>query len=245
MSGYRRKITARTVNPSVMGSARRRSHSCLIIRVRRLGDDDATSLIDELIGKQVLYRGFIFGCSFCRSADWFSVADVTQEFTCRRCGRRQVYTKSNWRMPEEPAWFYKLDELIYQGYRQGMAVSLLALYYLRRNTQESFAFTTDREFWKPLATKAEVEADFFCAVDGVFTVGEAKAGNSLGDGRSDEAVKIKKYRQLVDSLSIRQLVFATMSPNWRDATVEAVSDSFRGLAHLRVVFLDASQLLRQ
>ena len=98
--------------------------------VKAIVGDDATPLIDELIRKQILYRGFIFGCSFCRNPDWFSVSDVTQEFTCRRCGRRQVYAKANWKMPDEPAWFYKLDELIYQGYRQGMAVPLLSLIHI-------------------------------------------------------------------------------------------------------------------
>ncbi len=93
--------------------------------------DGARSLIDELISKQILYRGFIFRCSYCRNSTWFSVSEITQEFKCRRCGRSQVYTKANWKMPEEPAWFYKLDELVYQGYRQGMAVSLLALDHLR------------------------------------------------------------------------------------------------------------------
>ena len=83
-----------------------------------------------------------------------------------------------------PAWFYKLDELIYQGYRQGMAISLLALDYLKANSRESFTFATDREFWKPKAPKPEMEVDLFCAPDGVFTVGEAKTQDSLGDGIS-------------------------------------------------------------
>lgn len=213
--------------------------------IKAIVGNNATSLIDELIGKQILYRGFIFGCSFCRNPDWFSVSNVTQEFTCRRCGRQQVYTKGNWKMPDEPAWFYKLDELIYQGYRQGMAVSLLALYYLKSRTQDSFTFTTDREFWSPKASKAAVEADFFCAPDGVFTVGEAKSGSSLGDGRTDETARIKKYKRLVTGLSIRQLVFATMTSSWRDETVESVSEAFRDLRHVRLVFLDASQLLRR
>jgi len=150
--------------------------------IKTIVGNAATSLVDELISKQILYRGFIFRCSYCRNANWFSVSDITQEFKCRRCGRSQVYTKDNWKMPDEPGWFYKLDELIYQGYRQGMAVSLLALNHLKTNSRESFTFTTDREFWRPKADKPDVEADFFCAPDGVFTVGEAKLGNSLGEG---------------------------------------------------------------
>jgi hypothetical protein len=133
--------------------------------------------------------------------------------------------------------------LIYQGYRQGTAVSLLALKYLKGHSKESFTFSTDREFWKPGAPKPDVEVDFFCAPDGVFTVGEAKTENSLGAGTADEDAKIKKYRDLVRGLSIRQLVFATMSRSWRKET--AVTDAFDGPPHVRVVFLDASELLAE
>jgi hypothetical protein len=91
----------------------------------------AGMLIDQLISKQILYRGFIFHCHYCRNSAWFSISEISQEFRCRRCGRSQVYTKTHWKVPDEPAWFYKLDELVYQGYRQGMVVSLLALNYLQ------------------------------------------------------------------------------------------------------------------
>ena len=211
--------------------------------IKALIPDRSPSLIDELISKQVLYRGFIFRCSFCRNSDWYSVTGITQEFKCRRCGRSQLYTKANWKMPDEPAWFYKLDELVYQGHRQGMAVSLLALNYLKGTAERSFTFTTEREFWKPGAEKPEVEVDFFCAPDGMLTVGEAKTENSLGDGVSDENAKIKKYKHLVTELSITQLTFATLRDCWRRETIDAVVRTFADLRHVRLVFLDRSNLL--
>lgn len=207
--------------------------------------DAPGALIDELVSREILYRGFIFGCSYCRDVDWFSVSDITQEFKCRRCGRRQVYTNRNWKKGDEPAWFYKLDELIYQGYRQGSAVSLLALKYLKGRSKESFTFSTDREFWKPGAPKPDVEVDFFCVPDGVFTVGEAKTENSLGAGTSDEAAKIRKYKHLVRGLSIRQLVFATMSSSWRKETIASVAAAFDDLPHVQIVFLGSSELLAE
>jgi hypothetical protein len=211
--------------------------------IRALVGDRATALIDELISKQIFNRGFIFGCTYCRNADWFSVGDITQEFKCRRCGRSQVYVKSNWKEPDEPAWFYKLDELIYLGYRHGMAASLLALDRMRRKSESSFTFTTDREFWIPGRSKPEVEADFFCVIDGVLTVGEAKKENNLGNGTSEEAAKIKKYRRLVSGLSVRQLVFATLGDSWPQKTVEKVSAAFADVPSVRVLFFAASDLL--
>ena len=101
----------------------------------------AEALIDELITKKVLYRGFVFGCAYCKDVAWFSVAEITQEFQCRRCSRKQTFMRSHWRMPEEPRWFYKLDELVYLGFSQGMMVSLLTLDYLRVGSESSFTFS--------------------------------------------------------------------------------------------------------
>jgi hypothetical protein len=205
--------------------------------------DDAVRLIDELVPKGILYRGFIFGCSYCRNADWFSVADVTQEFKCRRCGRTQVYRKRNWKEGDEPIWFYKLDELVYQGYRHNMDVSLLALTHLKAQAQESFTFATDREFWKAGADKPTVEADFFCVPDGVLTVGEAKIEGSLGSSASEEREKITKYKRLADKLCARQLVLATLNPEWRPETAAAVRSAFAESPYVRILFLSAAQLL--
>jgi hypothetical protein len=72
---------------------------------------------------------------------------------------------------------------------------------------------------------------------------EAFFRSLLGDGRSDETAKIRKYKRLVASLSIRQLVFATTTSSWRHESVERVSEAFRDLRHARIVFLNASQLL--
>lgn len=201
------------------------------------------ALIDELITKKVLYRGFVFGCAYCKDVAWFSIAEITQEFQCRRCGRKQTFTKPNWRMPEEPRWFYKLDELVYLGFSQGMTVSLLALDHLRVGSESSFTFSTDREFWRPGAQKPDVEADFFCVPDGVLTIGEAKKESTLGASQSEEAEKIRKYKRLATELCARQVVFATLSPIWNETTVTRIKAAFVEVPSVRLRFLDASNLL--
>ena len=203
----------------------------------------AASLIDELVSKQILYRGFIFICSYCRNSSWFSVNEIAQDFKCRRCSRNQLYTRANWKMPEEPAWFYKLDELVYQGYRQGMAVSLLALDYLKKRSSENFSFTTDREFWKPNASKPVAEVDLFCVSDGVLIIGEAKEDNRLGKSVSDENGEIAKYKQLASGLGVRQLVLATSSNGWNTQTKERVIAALSDMPYVAIKFLAVQELL--
>jgi hypothetical protein len=200
------------------------------------------NIIDELISKRVLYRGFVFSCAYCRNSTWFSVAEISQDFTCKRCNRKQTYTKIHWKKPDEPAWFYKLDELVYQGYRHGMAVSLLALNYLMAESSENFSFATDREFWKPDSQKAEAEADFFCVSDGVLTIGEAKKENRLGASTSEENAVVKKYKLLSEGLSVRRFVLATLSEDWNPATTERVLAAFKETPWVQVRFLAARQL---
>jgi hypothetical protein len=204
----------------------------------------ATGLIDELVSRQILYRGFIFSCSYCRNSTWFSVGEITQEFKCKRCGRTQIYTKANWKMPDEPAWFYKLDELVYQGYRQGMAVSLLALNFLKLQSSENFSFVTDREFWKAGAAKADAEIDLSCVSDGVLTIGEAKTDNRLGQSVSEENAEIAKYKRIAAGLSARRLVLATYGGDWNQKTAERVVSAFRDMPQVAVQFLTGKHLHR-
>jgi hypothetical protein len=112
--------------------------------------------------------------------------------------------------------------------------------YLKSRTRESFTFTTDREFWKSGVNKPTVEADFFCVPDGILTVGEAKTEDSLGSSASEEREKIDKYKRLVDKLSARQLVLATLSPAWRPETIAAVRSAFAELPHVTTLHLSAA-----
>lgn len=208
----------------------------------RVGEN-AAALIDDLVSRQILYRGFIFRCSYCRNSAWFSISEITQEFRCRRCGRSQVYKRENWKTPEEPAWFYKLDELVYQGYRQGMTVSLLALDYLRSTTIDNFSFSTDREFWKIEVNKSEAEVDFFCVTDGILTMGEAKKEDRLAKSTTDENAQISKYRRVVERLAARQVVFATLANVWNATTSERIIAAFKDLPQVKVQFFTAEHLL--
>jgi hypothetical protein len=105
-----------------------------------LGNDSAAEkTIEALVLTHVLYRGFIFKCQFCRNADWFSLDELSQNFTCKRCGRTQGIRSANfWYGDHEPGWFYKLDEIVYQFLRHNGHVTLLALDHLRRKAEESF-----------------------------------------------------------------------------------------------------------
>lgn len=63
----------------------------------------------------------------------------------------------------EPVWYYKLDEIIYQGICNDMHVPLLALDYLRRK-HTSFSYADELELWRPGQTRPFIEMVLNCLV---------------------------------------------------------------------------------
>src|SRR5208282_5642855 len=135
--------------------------------------DSATEIIDAYIGREVFYRGLILKCASCSDVSWFSIAEITHTFTCRRCGRNQQYTKSSWKHPGEPSWFYKLDEIVYQALLNNSIAPILTLGALREKTKDSFLFCPELRIRAQGDEKHFMELDICCIPDGQLCIGEA------------------------------------------------------------------------
>jgi hypothetical protein len=167
--------------------------------------------IDDLIRRRVFYRGFIFKCSFCRNADWFSIDELTHHFTCKRCGRSQMYLAGHSRSSREPSWFYKLDEIVYQRYRNNMAVPALALDYLKGRNKSSFLYAPELEFADSVSNKVAFELDIFCVDNGILSIGEAKKEDVLGESAAKDSEMATKYLKIAEQFCAGQVVFATIA----------------------------------
>jgi len=207
-----------------------------------LGNDSAAQkTIEVLVLTNVLYRGFVLKCRYCRNADWFSLDELSQNFKCKRCGRTQGITSANyWYGDYEPGWFYKLDEIVYQFLRHNGYVTLLALDYLRRKAEESFLYTPDMELTKLGAANASVELDILCVPDGVIMIGEAKKEDRLGSSKRQEIETITEYDRLAEQLGADALVFATFADRWSEKTEKYIRDS---VSDRNVILLTRTELL--
>lgn len=187
------------------------------------GDSNGQIVIDELIQRQVLYRGFIFKCKFCRGREWYSIEETAQAFRCKRCAKSQFVTKENyWYGEHEPGWYYKLDEIVYLFFSNNGDVPVLALDFLRANSEEGFLYTTDLEVFKEGSTSPSMELDIACVCDGLITIGEAKKRNVLADNMSGENRAVEKYYKLALLIGAHQIVFATTAENWSERTIKAI-----------------------
>lgn len=184
------------------------------------------ALLDFLIPRGILQRGLIFQCELCRGADWYAMDAVTEKFRCNRCSEIQLISSRHWREPEEPAWFYKLDEIVYLAHYNNSAVGALALHYMEQRKVESFMYTTDLEFSQTGDSRPELEIDISCVQDGQPFLGEAKKENCLGDNAAADSQVAQKYLDLAKKLQIGNVLFATLAEEWSARTMAEIKRVF-------------------
>jgi len=202
----------------------------------------ATEAIDHYISRGVFYRGLVLRCSHCSDVGWFSIGEITHTFTCRRCGKSQQYTKSNWRHPDEPSWFYKLDEIVYQALMNNSAVPILTLGALREKCKESFLFCPELRIKVPGDKKHFMELDICCIADGELCIGEAKSNGTLATNGVSASVAAGKYRDLAAKLGATRVIFSTSSQAWDETSETAIASTFNAFPHILVSKLAASDL---
>lgn len=187
--------------------------------------------VTELLELQLLERGFRLRCSSCSHDPWYRSDDVGQVFRCQRCYQEQ-------RVISNPMWFYKLPEVIFQGFKTHMEVPLLALYNLQRRSrhQHAFQYVLDSElFWRPDRKDKKKNVDLCCLQDGRVYIGEAKCNDSI------EPDQFAFYEHLASRVHIDGIVFATSKTHWKPNTlerIEGLGSKFKGA----VIALTKSQL---
>lgn len=203
--------------------------------IRKIMQDDVLSydIIDEYSGKGIFYRGYIFQCENCSDAAWHSIADVDQTFTCRRCGLKQVYKHQHWKTPNEPLWYYKLDEMVYLMLKNNGHVPLLTLNKLRVSSKESFLFCHELRIFPKEGHKAFLEMDICCIANGKLCIGEAKNNGDL-KGDLTEVQTAERYRDLALKIGATMVMFSTTENVWSNASLKAIDEAFVKHPHIQV-----------
>jgi hypothetical protein len=185
-----------------------------------IGDNKkARDMVDEYLQKGILLRGVALQCEDCREADWYDVKELDQSFICHRCYKKQIYKEKHWRgNGEELPFYYKLNEMVYQGHKNNMIVPILALYQLSKLSKRSFIFVSEIELWKIGDKKGErpdIEIDTACIIDGAIYLGEAKIN-------SDVPAKLDSLNKIVEDLGGR-FVYSTLTDKLSPAVETALS----------------------
>jgi len=197
-------------------------------------DSISYELIDEYVEKSIFYRGYIFQCENCSDVAWHSIAEVDQSFTCQRCGKNQKYKHQHWKIPNEPLWFYKLDEMVYLMLNHNGHVPLLTLNKLRVTSKESFLFRPELRIIPKGSDKTFLEMDICCIPNGKLCIGEAKSNGDLA-GNNLTAIEIaERYRDLALKIGASMIVFSTSADSWSAASVQAIDQTFAAHPHIEI-----------
>jgi hypothetical protein len=206
------------------------------------GREKAASVIDSMTNRGFFYRGFIFKCERCRNADWYDIEDVAQSFECQRCKHTQIYQKIHWRYPDEPQWYFKLEEVMFQALRSGCATTILALNALEKRAKDTFDFIPEFEIRRsPNDEKPLMEIDFACNLDGAVLLGEAKKEGRLGHNAAEEEKKLENDKVAATAIRASQVVFATNAEQWAEQTEARARRAFASTS-ITPVFLCGADL---
>ncbi len=121
--------------------------------------------------------------------------------------------RAAWKGPDEPEWFYALDEVAYQGLTSNIHVPILALAELSRSTR-SFLHMPEAVVHR--SGHEDIEVDIWAIVDGRIVIGEAKKSDRLESSDRREKQRCAALRVLVADLTADEFVMATAAPAWSE-----------------------------
>lgn len=180
---------------------------------RSLGSLKASAdLVDTLAAKEILHRGYLLQCDRCRLASWYALGEFSNTFTCGRCSYRQPLSWPRWKSQEEPHWYYKLAETVYQFYKHNSHLTVQTLATLQAESRQAFHFVPELDLHGFPGNKPKRELDVACVVDGKIVLGECKTGDL-------QASDVKKFLT-IDGLAAKRpdrIVFATQQSTVSDA----------------------------
>jgi hypothetical protein len=170
-------------------------------------------LLDSLVSRRLITRGFVVKCSWCRRADWHSIESVSERTRCRRCSRETS-------VQAEATPYFKLDGVLWQGLVSKSHATVLTLNSLRRRALAGFHFTTASDVH--LAAGSKVELDFCVSIDGSVGVGEAKCASGLS---SSDRGQLRNTVSALQTLPIRFFVLSTDQSAWSASDMTFIEHS--------------------
>ncbi len=200
----------------------------------------ASLMVDRLLTQEVLHRGTILKCSFCRNTDWFYTKEFSHSFNCKRCRREQTALSKQTLGEAEPRWYYQLDEIVFQAIHHNCFAPILALDALRHRSKV-FAYADEMEVRRVQDPKHFVEVDLWCICDGILTIGEAKVADRMAKSNTEELTCLSNYLEVAIGLGARRFILAT-TDEWSVRTIDNANSVFKSSGISVEVFESAEMM---
>jgi hypothetical protein len=201
---------------------------------REVGRTQAILSVAELERRGVLARGVVLKCERCRSASWYGLDALSDQFVCRRCDRRQRATRERWVERDEPHWRYRLDEVVYQFLKEHGEVPVLALARFLSDSETPVDVAYEMRFTSPEGTVSEI--DIVAARGFELVLGEATTSDRYASG--GEPTRLRELREIVLTAEARHVLLATSQPSFHATTRTRAQATFP-MPGPRLTILDA------
>lgn len=121
----------------------------------------------------VSLKGFNLKCPHCSSKFWYTINSVNEDMVCYGC-------IENFRLPIEPSFAYKLNDLVKNNIfqsskcRDGNLTVIRTLALIFDESRKSFDYMPQINLYNNFNTnRAYSDVDIFCISDGKLIIGEA------------------------------------------------------------------------
>lgn len=162
--------------------------------------NDLKQGLARLVKRNIILQGIRPKCRRCGYKNWYFVDEIAGTLICRGCS-------TQFRIPVEPRWFYKLNELVKNTMvTQGVIATLICLGQILNLSFLSFIYSPNLELTKTFDSEIpDAELDIVCVSDGKFIIGEAKNSAALfGPAESkkirDIAIEIRPDKVVIFAL---------------------------------------------
>ena len=181
-------------------------------------DNKAKTTLRDLLARAVVERGLILGCERCRQKAWYDLGGVEATFACGRCHRIQD-VEGHWGPSDEPPWFYRLAEVLYQFMRHDGFLPILAVHDMF-SERTRFEQSYELDFFQPDGEKFEID---IVVSDGPrLWIGEATVTGSFEKGR------LERVAEAAAVLDPYGLLLATSKRRWSQGVEAEAEKVFPG-----------------
>lgn len=175
-------------------------------------------LLEELIRKKILIRGYNIKCNYCNIDSWFPFGQLKESFTCIGCGKANstpiLQGNSDLRIR------YILNTLQQQAVDQDYFPEIKALLELRKSIYSNF-------FWFPscklIKGNSEIELDGLILNSEYLTLIEAKLTGEIND---EQINHLKTFSEIFEEKIPVKVILFSMT-GWQDNIREKYSSLSR------------------
>jgi hypothetical protein len=187
-----------------------------------VGATNAGSALEQLLKRRVLIRGLSLKCRHCRQEGWYGLDEFSQRFRCRRCSIEQTMSKGWWLGVDEPAWLYRLAEVVHQFLKADGDLPLLAAWDRFGQNGRTLALTNELEFKR--SDGIGFETDIVLSNGHELWLGEATSSTDL-----EPLVRLDQLGELAELVSAYGVLLVTSATRFKSGVRKRFDEVFNGL----------------